>query len=386
LQSPSKPFDLVVIGGGIIGLSIAWRAAQRGMRVAVLERGRPGGATSWVAAGMLAPISEAVLSERALLSLGLASAGCYPAFVEELESASGGPCGYLRCGTLLGARDADEAEALERELALRMKLGLLARRLRASEARALEPALAPTFRLALEIPDDHAIDPRSLTAALVKAVENAGGQLRARTTGAAVSISDGRVLGVVADGELLLADHVVIAAGCWSGALRGIPDHARVPIHPVKGQILELRDPTGPGLLTRVLRMRRGYVVPRGDGRYVLGATMEERGFDTTVTAGACFELLRDAIELLPGLGELVLAGLSAGLRPVTPDNLPAIGESTVAGLHWAAGHYRHGVLLAPITAELVIAGLSSEEPASIEGVDRTAFSPARFSAVTAGV
>jgi glycine oxidase len=132
--------------------------------------------------------------------------------------------------------------------------------------------------------------------------------------------------------------------------------------------------------------MRRGYVVPRGDGRYVLGATMEERGFDTTVTAGACFELLRDAIELLPGLGELVLAGLSAGLRPVTPDNLPAIGESTVAGLHWAAGHYRHGVLLAPITAELVIAGLSSEEPASIEGVDRTAFSPARFSAVAAGV
>ena len=386
MQSPRKPFDLVVIGGGIIGLSIAWRAAQRGMRVAVLERGRPGGATSWVAAGMLAPISEAVLSERALLSLGLASAGCYPAFVEELESASGGPCGYLRCGTLLGARDADEAEALERELALRTKLGLLARRLRASEARALEPALAPTFRLALEIPDDHAIDPRSLTAALAKAVENAGGELRERTSATAVSISDGRVLGVVADGELLLADHVVIAAGCWSGALGGIPDHARVPIHPVKGQILELRDPTGPGLLTRVLRMRGGYVVPRGDGRYVLGATMEERGFDTTVTAGACFELLRDAIELLPGIGELVLAGLSAGLRPVTPDNLPAIGESTVAGLHWAAGHYRHGVLLAPITAELVIAGLSGEQPESIEGVDRTAFSPARFSPVAAGV
>ena len=386
MQSPSKPFDLVVTGGGIIGLSIAWRAAQRGMRVAVLERGRPGGATSWVAAGMLAPISEAVLSERALLSLGLASAGCYPAFVEELESASGGPCGYLRCGTLLGARDADEAEALERELALRTKLGLLARRLRASEARALEPALAPTFRLALEIPDDHAIDPRSLTAALAKAVENAGGELRERTSATAVSISDGRVLGVVADGELLLADHVVIAAGCWSGALGGIPDHARVPIHPVNGQILELRDPTGPGLLTRVLRMRGGYVVPRGDGRYVLGATMEERGFDTTVTAGACFELLRDAIELLPGIGELVLAGLSAGLRPVTPDNLPAIGESTVAGLHWAAGHYRHGVLLAPITAELVIAGLSGEQPESIEGVDRTAFSPARFSPVAAGV
>ncbi|MGI8573390.1 MAG: glycine oxidase ThiO [Solirubrobacteraceae bacterium] len=386
MQSPSKPFDLVVIGGGVIGLSIAWRAAQRGMQVVVIERGKSGGETSWVAAGMLAPISEAVLSERAMLVLGLASARHYPAFVEELESAAGRPCGYLRCGTLLGARDADEADALERELALRTKLGLAARRLRASEARALEPALAPTFRLALEIPDDHAIDPRSLTGALGRAVENAGGELRERTSVTEVSISDGRVLGVIADGELLPAEHVVIAAGCWSPALGGIPDHARVPIHPVKGQILELRDPAGPGLLTRVLRMRGGYVVPRGDGRYVLGATMEERGFDTTVTAGACFELLRDAIELLPGVGELVVAGLAAGLRPVTPDNLPAIGESSVSGLHWAAGHYRHGVLLAPITAEIVLAGLSAEEPESIGAVDRAAFSPARFSTVAAGV
>jgi glycine oxidase len=386
LQSPSKPSELVVIGGGIIGLTIAWRAAQRGMHVIVLERGKLGGATSRVAAGMLAPISEAVLSERALLALGLASARCYPAFVEELEFAAGAPCGYLRCGTLLGARDGDEAEALERELALRTKLGLAARRLRASEARAIEPALAPTFRLALEIPDDHAIDPRSLTGALAGAVENAGGELRERTSVTEVSVSDGRVLGVVADGERVAAKHVVIAAGCWSGALRGVPDHARVPIHPVKGQILELRDPAGPGLLARVLRMRGGYVVPRGDGRYVLGATMEERGFDTTVTAGACFELLRDAIELLPGVGELVLAELSAGLRPVTPDNLPAIGESTVSGLHWAAGHYRHGVLLAPITAEMVLAGLGAEEPDAIDAVDCGAFSPARFSTVPAGV
>lgn len=386
MQSPSKPFDLVVIGGGVVGLSIAWRAAQRGKRVVVLERGQPGEATSWVAAGMLAPISEAVLSERALLTLGLASARCYPAFVDELESASGGPCGYLRCGTLLGARDADEAQALERELALRTKLGLAARRLRASEARALEPALAPTFRLALDIPDDHAIDPRCLTRALATAVARAGGELRVRTRGTEVSISDGRVSGVLANGEHLPAEHVVIAAGCWSSALGGVPEHARVPIHPVKGQILELRDPTGPGLLRRVLRMRGGYVVPRGDGRYMLGATMEERGFDTTVTAGACFELLRDAIELLPGIGELVLAGLSAGLRPVTPDSLPAIGESTVPGLHWAAGHYRHGVLLAPITAEIVVAGLNAEEPESIDGADCAAFSPARFSTVAAGV
>jgi glycine oxidase len=171
----------------------------------------------------------------------------------------------------------------------------------------------------------------------------------------------------------------VIAAGPWADALRGIPEAARVPIHPVKGQILRLHDPAGPGLLTRVLRMRTGYLVPRGDGRYVLGATMEERGFDTSVTAGAVYELLRDAGELLPGIGELVVDELSAGLRPATPDNAPAIGPAAgLEGLHWAVGHYRHGILLAPITAELVAGALVGGE-AGAHGEMADAFAPARF-------
>jgi glycine oxidase len=380
LRSSSKSFDVAVIGGGVIGLSVAWRAAQRGLSVVVLERDELGGATSSVAAGMLAPVSEAVLSERPLLELGLASARRYEQFVATLEASCGLRCGHLHCGTLFAARDEDDAEALERELALRTSLGLGVRRLRSSEARRIEPALAPMLRLALDIPDDHAIDPRMLTAALAAALRDSGATLREGTDVSAVTIGEGRATGVQLAGEWLESQHVVVAAGSWSTGLGGIPDGERVPIHPVKGQILELRDPHGPGLLTRVLRMRGGYVVPRGDGRYVLGATMEERGYDTTVTAGACYELLRDAIELLPGLGELAVERLSAGLRPATPDNLPAIGPSVTPGLHWATGHYRHGVLLAPITAELVVAGILGAEPSA------EAFAPARFAAIGAGV
>jgi glycine oxidase len=304
---------------------------------------------------MLAPIAEADPAEGGLLQLGIASAQAYPEFVSELEALTGLDAGYLRSGTLLVARDRDEAEALDHELTIRRRFGLEVSRLRPSQARGLEPALAPTLRAALEFAEDHVIDPRPLCAALAEAVRRSGGELRSDAEVAAVEIEDGVVLG---DGERLSAPRVLIAAGVWSGSVAGIPDEARVPIRPVKGQILRLHDPAGPGLLTRVLRMPTAYVVPRGDGRYVLGATMEERGFDTTVTAGAVFELLRDASELLPGLSELVVDELCAGLRPGTADNAPIIGPGAVDGLFWATGHYRHGILLAPVTAELITAAV----------------------------
>jgi glycine oxidase len=375
LSNRSRSFDVVVLGAGVIGLAVGWRAAQRGLKVAVLERGpEPSREASSVAAGMLAPISEALATELPLMRLGMASAAAYPDFVAELtEAAPGTDPGYLRCGTLLAARDPDEAESLHRELELRRTLGLTVNRLLGSEARRLEPALAPTLRLALEIPDDHAIDPRKLTAALARALSNEGGELRTNTPVTALNAQGERVTGVrLADGTDVSADNVVVAAGPWASSLAGIPDGASIPVHPVKGQILRLHDPGGPGLLTRVLRMTGGYVVPRGDGRYVLGATMEERGFDTTVTAGGAFELLRNAFELLPSVTELVIDELSAGLRPATPDNAPALGPGAVPGLHWAVGHYRHGILLTPITAELVVGGLMGE-PIPDE------FAPTRF-------
>ena len=375
------PPDVVVIGGGVIGLAVAWRAAQAGLEVTVLERGRPGGETSHVAAGMLAPISETSPTELGLLALGLRSAATYPEFVAELAEASGRDPGYARCGTLAVARDGDEAEALGREFALRRRLDLEVRRLRPSAARQIEPALSPTLRLALEVPDDHAIDPRRLTSALALAVERAGGMIRAGAEAAEVVVDDGRVAGVVlTGGERVPASQLVVAAGPWSGQLAGLPSVARVPIRPVKGQILRLHDPAGSGLLEHVLRMGSGYVVPRGDGRYVLGATMEERGFDLTVTAGAVFGLLREAVELVPGFSELEIDECSAGLRPATPDGVPAIGPGVIPGLHWATGHHRGGVLLAPVTAELVVSGLLGEPP-SPEGAP---VAPARFAPLEA--
>jgi glycine oxidase len=381
LPQPSSSFDVAVVGGGVIGLSVTWRAAQRQLRVIVLERDQPGGGTSGVAAGMLAPVTEASLNEQAVLGLGLESARRYPEFVADLRSAVPDiDPGYLTCGTLAVARDRDEAEALERELGLRLRLGLDVQRLRPSEARVLEPALAPGVRLGLRASADHAIDPRKLTAALVPACRDAGAEVRSGASVASVETgSDGAVTGVrLRGGETIAAAQVVIAAGSWAGEIAGVPESARVPLHPVKGQIMRLRDPAGPGLLSQVLRMGSGYVVPRADGRYVLGATVEERGFDTTVTAGAVYELLRDAGELVPGISELVIEEVSAGLRPATPDNSPAIGPSTVPGLHYAVGHYRNGILLAPVTAEILAAVLSGEEVPDLAGP----FSPQRFTPV----
>jgi glycine oxidase len=376
-RSGSESLDVAIVGGGVIGLAIAWRAQARGLRVAVLERDRAGGATSYVAAGMLAPVAEVTPGEEPLTGLGLRSASQYPAFLEELADAAGvEDLGYTRCGTLLVARDADEAEALERELALRARFGLAVERLRPSEARRREPGLAPALRLALDVPDDHAIDPRTLTAALHRAVRHGGGEVREGASVSGLVLDGDAVAGArLADGSVVAAGQVVVAAGVWSTQLEGIPDAARVPIRPVKGQIMRLHDPAGPGLLTRVIRMGPSYVVPRGDGRYVIGATSEERGFDTTVTAGAAFALLRDASELVPGVSEWVLDEFRAGLRPGTPDNLPAIGASAVVGLHWAVGHRRGGVLLAPVTAELVADALAGK-PADGAAAP---FAPARF-------
>lgn len=350
--------DLVVIGAGVVGLSIAWRACRRGMRTVVLEAGEVAHGASRHAAGMIAPAGEVMPGEEPLLGLALRSAALYPGFVAELaEDAERDGVGYTRCGTLMVARDRDEAEALERERALRERSGLTVERLAPSEARRREPALAPALRLALDLPDDHAVDPRALCAALALAVARRGGLVREHAR--AASVTPGVVR--LADGSRVRAGATVIATGALGGALEGVGEP--VPSRPVKGQIMRLHDPDGPGLLTRVVRFPPTYIVPRGDGRYVIGGTSEERGLDTTVTAGAALELLREAAELVPGISELVLDEFTAGIRPGTPDNLPAIGPASVERTWWATGHYRGGVLLSPVTAELLVAALCGEPP-----------------------
>ena len=364
MASQSDSFDVAVVGGGPIGLACAWRAAQRGARVVVLDAGEPG---AWyVAAGMLAPVSEAEFGERALLELGLESASRYEAFCAELEDP-----GYRDVGTLVVARDRDEAEALDRLAAFRTGLGLPVERLRPTQARALEPALAPTVRLALDIPSDHSIDPRKLVAALARKCE----VRRARVTG--LEVRGERVTGVIADGERIAAGAVVVAAGVDVARL-DMPDHARVPVRPVKGVVLRLRGDAS--LVSRTIRGADAYFVPRGDGRYVLGATMEERGWDTTPTAGGVYELLRDIGEVVPGVFELEIEQLIAGLRPATPDNLPAIGPGALDGLVWATGHFRNGILLTPVTADLVAGVLAGEAlPEFAAAAD-----PLRFAGVAA--
>ncbi len=371
---PTDTFDVLVAGGGVAGLVAAWRAAQAGRSVCLVDSRALGAGASYVAAGMLAPVTEADPREPALLELGLAAAQRWPGFAEELEAVTGQGVALRRTGSLVVARDSDEAEALERVREVARGLGVAMERLLPSEARRLERALAPTVRLALHAPDDHSVDPRLVTAALADAARGAGAVLRPREEVAEMLADGPGVTGLrLASGERLAGTDTVLAMGAWAGEVPGLPASARVPVRPVKGQLLRLRDPDGPGLLGRTVRFEGGYIVPRADGRYVLGATQEERGFDTAITAGALYELLRDASELVPGVLELELEEALAGLRPATPDNAPVLGRPEgVDGLIWAGGHHRNGILLAPVTGDAVLRALDGEPPAP-------AFAPARF-------
>jgi len=388
LSGSGSGSDVLVIGGGVIVLSLAWRASERGMSVTVLERDTLGSGTSQVAAGMLAPVAEAEFGEsgRRVLELGLRSAEMWTAFAERLQAVSGLDVGLLRTGTLMLARDEDEARELERQVAFRDRLGLATSRLRASEAREREPALAPTTRLALEMPDDHSVDPRRVLAALRVACESTGVRLREHAHVERIdSDAGGRVAGVtLTGGESLAARQVVLAAGAWSAQVVGaeLDDRRRdatVPVRPVRGQLLRLRDPAGPGLLSRVIRFEGGYVVPRADGRYLLGATVEERGFDVEPDVGGIYELLRAAHEIVPGVCELKIEELCVGLRPGMPDNAPAIGAGSPEGLTLATGHHRNGILLAPLTSRLVAKLLGGEEMDATELELLGACDPRRF-------
>jgi len=365
---------VAVVGGGIVGLFVAWRARERGLSVVVLDAGAREG-TAWpVAAGMLAPTSEAQFGPHGprAVELGLAAARRWPEAARELGEASGIDPGLRTAGTLVLGRDRDEAEALDRERRYREELGLAVTPLLPSAARRLEPALAPTLRAAMEVPDDHSVDPRRVVAGLRAVLGDA-----VRDGERVVELGAGGV--ALESGETVAAARIVLAAGAWSGELAG------VPVRPLKGQVVRLRDPAGPGLLTRTLRFSTTYLVPRADGRYVLGATSEERGFDTTVTAGGVYELLRDAGELVPGISELVVEETLAGLRPATPDTLPLLGRTPGGsddGIVLATGHGRDGVLLSALTGDLVAAMLAGEDPGPLAAH----CDPARFDRAEAPV
>jgi len=327
------------------------------MRTTVVDP-EPGGGAAQVAAGMLAAVTELHYGEEALLGLNLASAARYPDFVAELEEASGQETGYRACGTLAVALDADDRADLRELHALQQRCGLDSQWLSGRECRRLEPMLAPSVRGGLRVDGDHQADPRRLATALLLACERAGVTFR-REWAVRVSATDDRATGVtLGDGTAVQAGQTVLAAGSYASRLEGLPSELVPPVRPVKGQVVRLRMPPssyGPFLSRSVRAVVRGnhiYLVPRTTGELVIGATSEEMGWDTTVTAGGVYELLRDAHELTPGLTELPLTETCAGLRPASPDNAPLLGPTALPGLHLATGHYRNGVLLTPVTGD----------------------------------
>ncbi len=354
--------DVVVVGAGVIGLSIAWRTAAAGVSVTVCDPS-PGSGASWAAAGMLAPVTEASVAEAPLTGLGLASIRRWPAFASALQDDSGVDVG-LRCdGTVAVAFDDDDHRALEELLRVHAALGLDSEWLPARDCRRLEPLLSPRIRGGLFVAGDWQVDNRALLRALTAAATAQGAELR-RTRVARLRGDDAGVSGVtLEDGSVQSAGMVVVAAGASSGLLEGIPSAARPPVRPVKGDILRLRGAEKEPLLTRTVRAGvRGqsvYLVPRAAGELVVGASMEEAGFNSVVRTGAVYELLQAAIAVVPGVAELELAETTARLRPATPDNGPVLGPTPVPGLVLATGHHRNGVLLTPVTADALASVLT---------------------------
>ncbi|MHB8245388.1 MAG: glycine oxidase ThiO [Acidimicrobiales bacterium] len=373
--------DVLVLGGGIIGLAAAWRIAGSGASVTVLDD-NPGSGATRAAAGMIAPVTEAHYGEEPLLELNLASASKWPAFAAELEQASGLPTGYDTSGTIAIGFDASDRAALDEFHLFHQSLGLESHRATASASRKLEPLLAPAISGGLVVPGDHQVDPRQVTAALLEACRLAGAQLLPARA-AEIILDRDRFVGVrTATGERVDAGRAVLATGWRSGLVRGLPPYAVPPVRPVKGQVVRLCLPASlPSPSHTIRALVRGqwvYLVPRPGGEVVCGASVEELGEDTTVTAGTIYAILRDAVAVVPVIAEAIFTEVRAGLRPGSPDNAPLIGASAIDGLAIATGHFRHGVLLAPITAE-IIAQVVSEDGARVES-QWAAFDPRRFS------
>ena len=338
--------NVTIIGGGLVGLGIAWRCASRGAAVTIVDPAPTTGA-SWVAAGMLAPVIEAHYGEEPLLQLNLESAARYEAFSQELRELTGVDPGYVPCGTVAVARDGDENAELGELFDFQQSLGLSVSRLSSKDVRDIEPALAPSVRGGLLVEGDHQVDNRRLVSALRSGCEQLGVEfVYERATHAQ------RRQVTIETGTIMEAGEVVVCAGAYSGTLELRPEPA--PVRPVKGQILRLRAAPNAINPSRVIRGLGVYVAPRPSGEVVVGASVEDRGFDTTVTAGPVYELLRDAWELVPAIQEMELVETSAGLRPGSPDNAPLIGRLHDDGPIIAAGHHRNGVLLTPVTADTV--------------------------------
>lgn len=361
----------LIIGGGIMGSSIAVELANAGVKVTLLERSIPGAEASSAAAGMLAPQLEAH-TPGPFLELCMLSRSLYPAWSRQLEQLSGLSIDYVESGSLQLAFSEAETQAIEASVKWQRSASLRAELLTAAQARELEPELGPQVRAAARYWDDHQCDPRKLMRALTIAATRCGVTFRTGTVRTILE-DQGRAVGVDLDGERVEADLVVLAAGSWSGLVTGAKVDSR-HIKPARGQMVELqlRAP-----ITRsLLKSPTGYLVPRADGRVVCGSTMELVGYDKSVTADGILRILSAATQMVPALAQAALVSTWAGLRPWTEDKLPVLGEGPLENLVMATGHFRNGILLAPITARVVGQLLRREKPQ----VDLNPFRYSRFS------
>lgn len=365
-----QSFDVAIVGGGIIGGSIAFELARHKLRVALFDRQQPGREASWAAAGMLSPAPESPDSIP-LVPLGRASLDLYPEFVAAVEEVSGCAVGYRGDGALEAIFAGDAERELSTLVALHHGLGLPTEPLRIEEAQHLAPALSRDARAAALLPYEASVDNRALTEAVLAAASRQGVEIRAGLEVTSLVREGGRCIGVVAGGERISVGDVVLAAGCYSGEIEGLRGYT--PTRPVRGQMVALR--SAKVQLECVLRSSRGYVVPRNDGRLIAGSTVENAGFEKRVTPAGLQQILRAALELAPDLADAAIVETWCGLRPDTPDHLPVLGPTDVEGLVVATGHYRNGILLAPITAKLTREWLTERHTS----FNLEAFSPLRF-------
>ena len=366
-------YDVIVVGGGIVGGSVAYELAKQKLRVAVVERQQPGLEASWAAAGMLSGAPESPDSIP-LVPLAKASLEMYPEYIAEVEEESGQKTGFRRDGALMALFLPHVERELSTILAVHHGLGFATEAIRVDDARRMEPALNPAMHAAAWLPYEGSVDSRALTEAVLLAAKKRGVEIVVRPGGATALVTEkNRCTGVAANEEKFLARNVIIAAGCFSGAIPSIERYA--PARPVRGQMVALAIPQGGMKLGRVVRSEKGYLVPQGNGRILAGTTTEHVGFEKRVTPAGMQQILAAAVEIAPELAQASVVETWSGLRPDTPDHLPSLGPTDMDGLLMATGHYRNGILLAPITARLLREWVMEKSPS----VAVDAFSPLRF-------
>jgi glycine oxidase len=369
-------FDAVIAGAGLIGASIALELADAGLKVGLFDAREPGREASWASGGMISPAPENP-GMIPFMPMSLASVALYPEFIRRVEALTGMDVGYRKSGALDVILTGNAEEALSTVIALQHGVGLKAKALSAEQARQMEPALTEELQAAIFREDEASLDTRAFTDATLKAAEQKGVKIFPRIGAKALWKAGNRCKGLVLEDGQAEAKWTVIAAGCFSARIEGAAEYA--PVSPAKGQMIALRcDSVG---IKRILWLGHKYLVPRSDGRIIAGSTIERTGFDHAVTAGGVQLILREVMKIVPGLENARIEETWAGLRPDSPDHLPIIGPTDVEGLLIATGHFRSGVLLAPVTARMIREWVVAQSVS----VDWERVSPMRFLEATRG-